>query len=49
LAGDFAADGARILGLTPIGQVPVSILRFNENEGLLERKPLRQLGGPAEK
>jgi hypothetical protein len=37
-------DGARIVGLTPIGQVTVTLLRFNENERLLERILLQQAG-----
>ncbi len=40
----FVIDGARIVGLTPIGQVTVTLLRFNEDERLLERLLLQQTG-----
>jgi hypothetical protein len=40
----FVMDGARIVGRTPIGQVTVILLRFNENERLLERALLQQAG-----
>jgi hypothetical protein len=38
----FRMDGVRIVGLTPIGQVTVTLLRFNEHERLLERALLQQ-------
>jgi hypothetical protein len=40
----FVIDGARIVGLTSIGQVTVTLLRFNEDERLLERLLLQQTG-----
>jgi hypothetical protein len=40
----FVMDGARIVGLTPVGQVTVTLLRFNEDERLLERTLLKQAG-----
>jgi hypothetical protein len=33
----FVMDGVRIIGLTPIGQVTVTLLRFNMDERLVER------------
>jgi hypothetical protein len=41
----FVMEGARIIGLTPIGQVTVTLLRFNEDERLLERILLQRAGG----
>jgi hypothetical protein len=40
----FVIEGARIVGLTPIGQVTVTLLRFNEAQRLLERMLLQQAG-----
>jgi hypothetical protein len=40
----FAMDGARIVGLTPVGKVTVTLLRFNDDERLLERILLQQSG-----
>jgi hypothetical protein len=40
----FAQDGARIIGLTPVGQVTVTLLQLNRDERLLERKLLQQAG-----
>ena len=40
----FVMDGAQIVGLTPTGQVTVILLRFNDNERLLERMLLQQAG-----
>jgi hypothetical protein len=40
----FVIDGVRILGVTPIGQVTVTLLRFNEDQRLLERMLLQQAG-----
>jgi hypothetical protein len=40
----FVINGARIIGLTAIGQVTVTLLRFNEDERLLERLLLQQAG-----
>jgi hypothetical protein len=42
--GHFVITGGRIVGLAPIGQVTVTLLRFNEDERLLERALLRQAG-----
>ena len=39
----FAMDGVRIVGLIPIGQVTAALLRFNDDDRLLERKLLRQM------
>jgi len=39
----FALDGARIVGLTPIGQVTVTLLRFNEDARMLERILLQRV------
>jgi len=38
----FAMDGVRIIGLTPIGEVTVTLLRFNDEERLVERRLLQQ-------
>jgi len=38
----FRIDGARIIGLTPIGQATVGLLQFNQDERLLERMFLQQ-------
>jgi hypothetical protein len=35
-------DGAKIVGVTAIGEVTVALLRFNDDERLLERLLLRQ-------
>jgi len=40
----FATDGARIIGSTPIGEVTVRLLRFNDDERLMERRLLREGG-----
>jgi hypothetical protein len=40
----FVLDGVRIVGLTPSGQVTASLLRFNDNERLIERMLLQQAG-----
>ena len=40
----FAMEGIRIAGLTPVGQVTVTLLRFNDDERLLERIRLQQAG-----
>ena len=40
----FRMDGARIVGLTLIGQVTVTLLQFNQDERLLERAWLQQAG-----
>lgn len=41
---NFVIDGPRIVGLTPVGQVTVALLRFNDDERLLERILLHQAG-----
>jgi hypothetical protein len=38
----FVTDGFRIVGLSPVGQVTVTLLRFNEGERLLERMLLQR-------
>jgi hypothetical protein len=40
----FRLDGVRIVGLTLIGQVTVSLLQFNQDERLLERELLQKAG-----
>jgi hypothetical protein len=40
----FGIDGPRIVGLTLIGQVTVTLLQFNQDERLLERALLQQAG-----
>jgi hypothetical protein len=40
----FVIEGARIVGLTPIGQVTATLLRLNDDERLLERSLLQQAG-----
>jgi HNH endonuclease len=40
----FRIDGARIIGLTLIGQVTVSLLQLNHDERLLERELLQRAG-----
>jgi hypothetical protein len=40
----FKHDGVRIVGLTLIGQVTVSLLQFNQDERLLERELLQKAG-----
>lgn len=40
----FLMDDARIIGITPIGEVTVTLLRFNDHERLMERS-LLQRGG----
>ena len=40
----FRIDGPRIVGLTLIGQVTVTLLQFNQDERLLERAFLQQAG-----
>ncbi|MDB6021336.1 MAG: endonuclease [Pedosphaera sp.] len=40
----FGLEGVRIIGLTRIGHVTALLLRFNENERLLERMLLQQAG-----
>jgi len=40
----FVMEGARIIGVTPIGQVTVRLLRFNSDERILERLLLQQTG-----
>jgi hypothetical protein len=40
----FEIVGARIVGLTPIGKVTAVLLRLNDNERLLERSLLQQVG-----
>jgi hypothetical protein len=38
----FVIDGARIVGLTPIGILTVALLRFNDDERILERTLLQR-------
>jgi hypothetical protein len=38
----FVMAGTRVIGLTPIGQVTVTLLRLNDDERLLERGFLHQ-------
>jgi hypothetical protein len=40
----FRIDGPRIVGLTLIGQVTITLLQFNQDERLLERAMLQQAG-----
>jgi hypothetical protein len=40
----FKTDGPRIVGLTPIGRVTVTLLQFNRPERILERILLQQAG-----
>jgi hypothetical protein len=40
----FAFDGARIAGRTEVGEVTARLLRFNEDERVLERSLLQSLG-----
>ena len=40
----FRLDGVRIVGLTLIRQVTVSLLQFNQDERLLERELLQKAG-----
>ena len=40
----FLMDGARIIGVTPIGQVTVKLLQFNNDDRILERLKLHQAG-----
>jgi hypothetical protein len=40
----FRLDGVRIVGLTLIGQVTVSLLQFNQDERLIERERLQKAG-----
>ena len=40
----FEIVGARIVGRTPIGNVTAVLLRLNDNERLLERSLLQQVG-----
>lgn len=40
----FRLDGARIIGLTPTGQVTVELLRLNDDDRLLERELLIAAG-----
>jgi HNH endonuclease len=40
----FVIEGARIIGLTPIGQITAALLRLNDDERLLERSLLKQAG-----
>jgi hypothetical protein len=40
----FSLDGARIVGLTLIGQVTVSLLQLNHEERLQERELLQKAG-----
>jgi hypothetical protein len=40
----FFVDGARIIGVTPTGQVTVKLLQFNNDERILERLLLQQTG-----
>jgi|SRR5580704_8027060 hypothetical protein len=40
----FKLDGSRIVGLTLIGQVTVSLLQLNHEERLLERELLQRAG-----
>lgn len=40
----FRLDGVRIVGLTLIGQVTVSLLQFNQDERLIERELLLKAG-----
>jgi len=40
----FRMDGAQIVGLTPIGQVTATLLQFNQEERVLERILLQQVG-----
>jgi hypothetical protein len=41
----FANDEARIIGLTPLGEVTTTLLRFNDNERVLERALLVKVRG----
>jgi len=40
----FRIEGPRIVGLTLIGQVTITLLQFNQDERLLERALLQQAG-----
>jgi hypothetical protein len=40
----FAMKGPRIVGVTPIGQVTVTLLRFNDDERVSERLRSQQAG-----
>ena len=40
----LAPDGITILPLTPVGEVTVRVLQFNESPRLLERKALQEKG-----
>jgi hypothetical protein len=40
----FVMAGARIVGVTPIGQVTVTLLRFNDEDRLVERLRFQQAG-----
>ena len=40
----FTLERARIVGITPVGQVTVRLLRFNDDERILERSLLQLLG-----
>ncbi len=43
-AEHFRLDGARIVGLTLIGQVTAALLQFNQDERLFERELLQKAG-----
>ena len=43
-AEHFRLDGARIVGLTLIGQVTAALLQFNQDERLFERELLEKAG-----
>jgi len=40
----FVMDGARIIGLTPIGEVTAALLRFNDDERIVECRLFLQAG-----
>jgi len=43
-ADHFTLEGAQIVGITPVGQVTARLLRFNDDDRLLERALLQFLG-----
>jgi hypothetical protein len=40
----FALDGARIVGMTEVGQVTIELLRLNDEERIIERAVLQMTG-----
>lgn len=40
----FTLDGARIVGLTEVGQVTIQLLRLNDEERIVERAVLQLIG-----